>query len=173
MSPEVAARPRHIASPFPRAGPCSASSSSSWATSAPSARASSAVPSCDAASTTSTSSTAPASRSSRTCSRIGPIVRAHSFAGRITETVSRLPASEALERELRRVVAAPLQPPVQREIGCEPAGRAAAQPRLGAHAHGGRPLDADAGGPQAALERLVLQRRERLDAAHRHVRVAR
>ncbi len=54
---------RHIASPFPRAGPCRRRMSSSCSTVAPCAAAISAVPSRDAASTTSISSTRPRSRS--------------------------------------------------------------------------------------------------------------
>ncbi len=89
MSPVVAARLFHIASPLPLRAPTSGSTSASCTTRAPALRATSAVPSELALSITTTSSTSPLwpTQRSRIASTIAPTVPATSSVGITTDTL--------------------------------------------------------------------------------------
>ena len=95
----------------------------------------------------------------RSRSRIGPIVSAHSRAGRIAATVVVFAASRRSSGEGGAVVAALLEPARQLEV----AGEAALGAPVGAGRGGDRDraqaVDRDPGAGQPVLELLVLERR--------------
>ena len=172
MSPWATDSARHIASPLPRAGPKAGRRSSSAWTSAPGARGTLGGAVARRAVDDDDLVDEPGLGERHDGGREDAADRLRAVAGR-EDDGDRRPALALAQRqpgiEGAPVVAAAREPLAELEVAGEAARGAAVGPGGGRDAHGRRTGDRDAGAFEARLERLVLERGQRLEPADRAV----